>query len=302
MDWIQVGLRLRDREEQNQREEEREKERERERRLREKRREKRRERYIYTHESMLGRTSGLPGRHGCCQCQLGKEGAAWRSLRRFRTKARTKARISASASSSSASQSSSSQYRRDAGPEDAAPSYEDIDNFPLNKVFFTLFRKKVSENVGYDSPVEGYEGLMEVTRVLNTKFKSREEITAVSKAVLVSLFPSWLPPAFRVMFAQPFPEFSLFMNAWVTALCCQWLMGKTTVNEVQVLDEDGKTTRMVPGVKVERCRYLEEAGCAAVCMNSCKFPTQEFFKEGSWFFECSKFHLLLLLLLLLLFC
>ena len=288
-----MGLRLRDREsrireraeserEQNQREQERE------RRQREKRREReereKRERETHTHTSMLGRTSGLPGRHGCCQCQLGKEGAAWRSVRRFRT-----ARISASASSSSASQSSSSQYRRDAGPGDAAPSYEDIDNFPLNKVFFTLFRKKVSENVGYDSPVEGYEGLMEVTRVLNTKFKSREEITAVSKAILVSLFPSWLPPAFRVMFAQPFPEFSLFMNAWVTALCCQWLMGKTTVNEVEVLDEDGKTTRMVPGVKVERCRYLEEAGCAAVCMNSCKFPTQEFFIEGSWFSSVSSF-------------
>merc|ERR1711977_421854 len=107
---------------------------------REEKRERREREERETHTSMLGRTSGLPGRHGCCQCQLGKEGAAWRSVRRFRT-----ARISASASSSSASQSSSSQYRRDAGPGDAAPSYEDIDNFPLNKVFFTLFRKSFRE-------------------------------------------------------------------------------------------------------------------------------------------------------------
>ncbi|GFH08469.1 DUF4033 domain-containing protein, partial [Haematococcus lacustris] len=31
------------------------------------------------------------------------------------------------------------------------------------------------------------------------------------------------------------------------------------------------------GVKVERCRYLEQTGCASVCINSCKVPTQEFF-------------------------
>jgi hypothetical protein len=28
------------------------------------------------------------------------------------------------------------------------------------------------------------------------------------------------------------------------------------------------------GVLVERCRYLEEAGCASICLNSCKVPTQ----------------------------
>mgnify|MGYP001807295156 CR=1 FL=1 len=28
------------------------------------------------------------------------------------------------------------------------------------------------------------------------------------------------------------------------------------------------------GVLVERCRYLEQAGCASVCINSCKVPTQ----------------------------
>jgi hypothetical protein len=28
-----------------------------------------------------------------------------------------------------------------------------------------------------------------------------------------------------------------------------------------------------------RCRYLEEAGCASICINSCKVPTQEFFAK-----------------------
>ena len=30
---------------------------------------------------------------------------------------------------------------------------------------------------------------------------------------------------------------------------------------------------------VKRCRYLEEAGCAAICVNTCKMPTQSFFNE-----------------------
>jgi hypothetical protein len=28
------------------------------------------------------------------------------------------------------------------------------------------------------------------------------------------------------------------------------------------------------GVLVERCRYLEQSGCASICINSCKVPTQ----------------------------
>jgi Beta-carotene isomerase D27-like, C-terminal len=33
-------------------------------------------------------------------------------------------------------------------------------------------------------------------------------------------------------------------------------------------------TGKMQGVLVERCRYLEQAGCASICINSCKVPTQ----------------------------
>lgn len=38
----------------------------------------------------------------------------------------------------------------------------------------------------------------------------------------------------QVLFAKPFPEFSCKMNAWATALTCQWLMGPCKVNDVEV--------------------------------------------------------------------
>jgi len=114
-----------------------------------------------------------------------------------------------------------------------------------------------------------------VIRVLNSR--STEEVQRLSRLVLLSLFPSWLPPAFRKIFAGPLPDLSYAMNAWVTSLACEWLMGPTELNEVEVEEDSG--TRTVPGVLVKRCRYLEEAGCASACVNSCKMPTQEFFKQ-----------------------
>lgn len=139
------------------------------------------------------------------------------------------------------------------------------------------------------------------------------------------------------MFSKPFPAFSARLNAWATAVTCQWLMGPCSVMAVD--DGDGQP-KAGQGVKVERhvdcwhcswrfliqagagmgtfclpqrdvtreawqrnvlpppgcatgqfakmsqaiplgcrCRYLEESGCASVCLNSCKFPTQRFFME-----------------------
>ncbi|CAM9294855.1 unnamed protein product [Heterosigma akashiwo] len=34
------------------------------------------------------------------------------------------------------------------------------------------------------------------------------------------------------------------------------------------------------GLLVKRCRCLEESGCASICVNTCKIPTQTFFKEN----------------------
>lgn len=53
-------------------------------------------------------------------------------------------------------------------------------------------------------------------------------------------------------------------------------MGPCEVNDVEI---DGGSVGVGHGVLVKRCRYLEEAGCASICINSCKAPTQEFFAK-----------------------
>lgn len=54
-------------------------------------------------------------------------------------------------------------------------------------------------------------------------------------------------------------------------------MGECELNDVPVVD-DG-TVGYQQGLLVKRCRFLEESGCASVCVNSCKIPTQNFFLQ-----------------------
>ncbi|PNH12456.1 hypothetical protein TSOC_000599 [Tetrabaena socialis] len=156
------------------------------------------------------------------------------------------------------------------------PSYAAIDVQPLNKIVMALFRRKMVAAVGSDSPLSGYDAIIDLTRRLNNKFRTAAETQEATRSILIALFPSWLPGAFKVMFARPLPELSCRMNALATALTCQWLMGPCKVNDVET--DDG-TVGEGHGVLVERCRYLEQAGCAAVCINSCKVPTQSFFAK-----------------------
>jgi hypothetical protein len=44
-------------------------------------------------------------------------------------------------------------------------------------------------------------------------------------------------------------------------------------------ENDGKVYKD-QGLLVKRCRFLEESGCASVCVNSCKIPTQNFFIQN----------------------
>ena len=51
-------------------------------------------------------------------------------------------------------------------------------------------------------------------------------------------------------------------------------MGDCEINDIEYPDG---TIGQDQGVLVKRCRFLEESGCASVCVNSCKIPTQNFF-------------------------
>ena len=53
----------------------------------------------------------------------------------------------------------------------------------------------------------------------------------------------------QVMFSKRLPALSCQLNAWVTALTCQWLMGPCSVNDVEM--PDGSVAK-AQGVHIER--------------------------------------------------
>jgi len=162
------------------------------------------------------------------------------------------------------------------GPSTPQPSYDNIDSQPLNQLVYALFRRKmVAALNSEDSKLEGYPAIIDLTRRLNA-IGTPKDTQEKTRQILKSLFPSWLPGAFKVMFAKPLPDLSCRLNAWATWLTCQWLMGECEVNAVEV---DGGQVKEGYGVIVKRCRYLEDAGCVGICINSCKVPTQEFFQK-----------------------
>lgn len=156
-------------------------------------------------------------------------------------------------------------------------------------VFLSLFRKALAENAGFDSDRPGYDGVIDIACQMNKKY-GRDEVQHRALQVLVTLFPSWMPPAYSALFSRPFPEFSSRMNAWATLVAGTWLMGECELNDVEipVLEPSvnggaAESTIRIgknQGLLVKRCRFLEEAGCASVCVHSCKIPTQTFFLEN----------------------
>jgi hypothetical protein len=155
----------------------------------------------------------------------------------------------------------------------------------LDQLFLIIFRHKMAQQIGKENDSKraynDYGGLMELASTMNI-INSKDDVQLLSQNVLKSLFPSWLPNAFGWMFAKPFPGFSARMNAWATYVFGTWLMGECEINDCKI---DGDSTDgddfsgIQQGLLVKRCRFMEESGCASVCVNSCKIPTQKFFSE-----------------------
>lgn len=197
------------------------------------------------------------------------------------------------------------------GPsKDTKPDYENIHG-PMGKfvddIFLSVFRTKLSENVGIDSnrDKKDYMGVVELASALNARFSNHEEIQTRAQNVLRQLFPSWLPGPYTILFSKPFPEFSSRMNAWATKWGATWLMGECEIVDIDL--RNPTTTEFIEkrnkakqrdninggvdqdqvmadigenqGLLVKRCRFLEESQCASVCVNSCKIPTQNFLME-----------------------
>lgn len=150
----------------------------------------------------------------------------------------------------------------------------------FEKAFMTLFARKMEKYAAATAAnnstkkkkgwvVYDYESFVEVSKRVMVG-RSRLQLQQVVGEVLLSMLPPGAPAQFRKLF--PPTKWAAEFNAALTVPFFHWLVGPSEVVEVEV---DGVKQRS--GVHIKKCRYLENSGCAGMCVTMCKIPTQDFF-------------------------
>ncbi|KAI5406784.1 beta-carotene isomerase D27, chloroplastic [Lathyrus oleraceus] len=153
----------------------------------------------------------------------------------------------------------------------------------FEKAFITLFARKMEP---FADPVIGkakenkkkglldfggydYESFVDVSKRVMLR-RSRLQQQEVVREVLLSMLPPGAPDQFRKLF--PPTRWAAEFNAALTVPFFHWLVGPSEVIEVEINGVKQKS-----GVRIKKCRYLENTGCVGMCVNMCKIPTQDFF-------------------------
>ena len=163
-----------------------------------------------------------------------------------------------------------------AGPAHPRPDYAAVDANPVNQWAMGIYRQALVENLGRDSPLPGWGGVLDLTHQIVDRNQRPTEAQETGVDVCRSIFPHWIGPLFTLMVAWPFGAAGARVNTFGVHLTCQWLLGDTEIVDAIV---DGGRIGRGHGLLIKRCRYLEESGCSSVCINMCKIPTQTYFKQ-----------------------
>jgi Beta-carotene isomerase D27-like, C-terminal len=127
-----------------------------------------------------------------------------------------------------------------------------------------VFRRIMRKHVGRPSARSGYDGLVDDCRLLLAQ-RGPSEQRQIVLGVLSTLF---VAPKGQKMFREKFAD-KPGMNARITPLFFQWLVGPAAVNDSPELPEG---VRPGTGVLIEKCRFLDEAGCRGLCLSTYTAP------------------------------
>jgi len=149
------------------------------------------------------------------------------------------------------------------------------DESAFDQFCLAIFRLLVQGQTGFKSEKDGYTGLVEeAQQYMIDQRATVEDQQQMVKNILETAAGPAVPPVYRLFMAGPSPSgwpWAPALTAFFTPLFFKFLVGPNRAD----VREDGA----IGGVYVERCRFLEETGCKGLCLNMCKVPTQEFFKE-----------------------
>jgi hypothetical protein len=121
-----------------------------------------------------------------------------------------------------------------------------------------------------------YNDLVRVSKELMKGRNPSQQRDLVLKA-LRTILPEFVSLMFRKLF--PPNQLSAELNAAIASKGFGWLVGETELKSADVEVAPGEVRRQTSVVYIKKCRFLESGGCVGMCVNICKVPTQQFFKD-----------------------
>ncbi|MBD2259737.1 DUF4033 domain-containing protein [Pseudanabaena sp. FACHB-2040] len=146
----------------------------------------------------------------------------------------------------------------------------------IDRLCIWLFSRKMAKAVGQKTRLKGYDGLVDLSKQMMQGRNAQEQKNVVL-VVLNSLLPSQVLALVRKLVAPN--QLVCELNAWFATRMFGWLVGPSEVRQAEVTGPDGDVNLQKSAVYIKKCRYLEQSQCAAMCVNMCKLPTQEFFAQ-----------------------
>jgi hypothetical protein len=158
----------------------------------------------------------------------------------------------------------------------------------LDTTILAIFRKIVAKNMGgVTSDKKGITGLLDQGRQFMTQpGQTAEAQHTMLRNSLGDLMTPVLPPFYRIFMSGIVPKglgtdldgkqfgpwfYAPFLTSFVTPTFFGFLVGPSYPNR----RKDGE----LGGLVVEKCKFLQESGCKGLCLNMCKLPAQQFFKD-----------------------
>jgi hypothetical protein len=166
-----------------------------------------------------------------------------------------------------------------------------VDARPESQLLMRSVRSLLVRELGQDMSTSGwgdFNGIAELAFRVVRESKSGTVVQSrayrVFQGILPSLFLGWVPPLWRFAVSGRAPQWAISASfAGVFQSLFPWLMGPMRVHNhtrVGVPLTDGTLSVGIPdSIEAERCRFLEETGCASVCVHACKVPSQRWLKD-----------------------
>lgn len=114
------------------------------------------------------------------------------------------------------------------------------------------------------------------------RFGTANDIRMKITGLLKSIMPPFILQRIRVVAFNKTKWLSEKSSLWMRLGFLTWLVGPVQRFHIpveQIAVGNPGTENWYSGVKLEKCRYLDEAGCKSACLHLCKAPTQEFFNK-----------------------